>query len=134
MWTQFWDMSSGGSQKLDWHFIYIEAPEDEAKVIFYNRFGRSPDRVTCTCCGADYSTHEDEDLAQLTGYHRGCDIDEVSGKYIEKHKTKGLVTMSRYCTLEEYKKAEGVLFIHANEIEDRERIGEVPRQGYVWAG
>ena len=72
MWTQFWDMRSGGGKKEKWEMIYIEAPAEEAKIIFYNRFGHSPDRVTCTCCGADYSIDEHEDFAQLTGYHRGC--------------------------------------------------------------
>ena len=61
-WTQFWDMHSGGSLKEQWQYIYIEAPEDEARVIFYNRFDHSPDRVTCTCCGEDYSVSEDADL------------------------------------------------------------------------
>lgn len=37
MWTEFWDMHSGGGQKEKWAKIYIEAPEEEARVIFYNR-------------------------------------------------------------------------------------------------
>lgn len=57
-WTQFFDLCSGGSEKERWGIIYIEAPEDEARVIFYNRFGHSPDRVTCACCGSDYSVYE----------------------------------------------------------------------------
>lgn len=72
-WTHFWDMNSGGGSKESQSHIYIEAPETEAKVIFYNRFGHSPERVSCTCCGEDYSISEDESLAQLTGYHRNCD-------------------------------------------------------------
>lgn len=72
-WTHFWDMHSGGGLKEKWAHIYIEAPEDEARVIFYNRFGHSPDRVSCTCCGNDYSVSEEETLAQATAYHRNCD-------------------------------------------------------------
>jgi hypothetical protein len=71
-WTHFWDMHSGGERKLDWNHIYIEAPINEAKAIFYARFGRSPDRVTCTCCGPDFSVSEHVNLAQASGYHRGC--------------------------------------------------------------
>jgi hypothetical protein len=43
-------------------------------------------------------------------------------------------------TLEEWKRAGkgnidgGVLFIYAHEIKPEERVGEVPEQGYVWAG
>lgn len=55
---------------MDWPHIFIEAPESEAKVIFYNRFGRNPDKVTCACCGNDYSTSESESLEQATGYYR----------------------------------------------------------------
>ena len=45
MWTHFWDMHSGGGQKEKFGHCYIEAPENEAKVIFYNRFGHNPERV-----------------------------------------------------------------------------------------
>ena len=30
MWTKFFDMSSGCSEKTDWTEIYIELPEDKA--------------------------------------------------------------------------------------------------------
>jgi len=76
-WTHFWDMHSGGSQKLDWAHIFIEAPEEEAKVIFYNRFGRNPERVTCTCCGRDYSISEESSLRKATGFHRNCPSLEI---------------------------------------------------------
>lgn len=70
MWTHFWDMHSGGDQKLDWAHIFIEAPEDEAKVIFYNRFHRNPERVTCTCCGEDYAISESPTLEEAASYVR----------------------------------------------------------------
>jgi len=39
VWTRFMDMHSGGRLKEDpYQFILIEAPENEAKVIFYNKF------------------------------------------------------------------------------------------------
>lgn len=72
MWTQFMDMYSGGGSKLEWNYIYIEAPIDKAKIIFQNKFGRNPEKVTCTCCGADYSINESESLEQATGYERNC--------------------------------------------------------------
>src|SRR5688572_7477224 len=73
MWTQFWDMHSGGGAKeKPFEKIYIEAPADEAKVVFYNRFGHNPERVTCTCCGEDYTVDSHESLARLTGFHRNC--------------------------------------------------------------
>lgn len=64
MWTRFYDMHSGGGAKEKWGIIYIEAPEQEAKVVFYNRFGHNPDRVTCTCCGNDYSISEYSSLEE----------------------------------------------------------------------
>ena len=69
MWTHFYDMHSGGGSKEPYEHIYIEAPLAEAKVIFYNRFGHSPDRVSCTCCGYDYSVSEYETLDEaIKGY------------------------------------------------------------------
>lgn len=55
-WTRFYDMCSGGGIKESpYEYIYIEAPEEQAKIIFYNKFGHNPERVSCTCCGSDYS-------------------------------------------------------------------------------
>jgi hypothetical protein len=155
MWTQFMDMHSGGSSKLDWQYIYIEAPRVEAEVIFYNRFGRNPNCVTCSCCGADYSISSEESLAQLTGYERGCDSGYVmpdgsiegedwwyslpreerasanaSFRYLERPSTR--YSYREFCTLEDYMKRADVTFIPASHIKDEERHGSVPDQGYVW--
>lgn len=63
MWTEFMDMHSGGGTKEEpYEYIFIEAPREEAIIIFYNRFGHNPERVTCTCCGDDYSITEYETL------------------------------------------------------------------------
>ena len=110
MWIQFWDMHSGGGQKEKWAFIYIEAPRKEAEVIFYNRFRHNPNRVTCTCCGGDYSIDEGESLEQLSGYHRNC-------------------------TIEEYSKQKDVLIIRSNDVGEADfEVTEIPEQDYVWKG
>lgn len=152
MWTQFVDMYSGGSTKHEYNFIYIESPEEEAKVIFYNRFGSNPERVTCTCCGDDYSISESETLEQATGYERGCHsgyIDEnggeapqdsawIYGKGLQKgykhqyFERAGDRTWHKYIPLDEYIKKDGVLVIRAGDIKGEEREGDVPEQGYVW--
>jgi hypothetical protein len=67
-WTRFFDMSSGGSEKLEWSTILIEAPEDEAVRIFEARFQRDPRNVTCDCCGADYSIYEVSGPEAINGY------------------------------------------------------------------
>jgi hypothetical protein len=152
-WTQFWDMHSGGGQKESFAKCYIEAPEDEAKIIFYNRFGHSPSRVSCTCCGPDYSISESETLAQATAYHRNCahgywDKDGrevpqeeawVSGKGLNKGYGSGYLERpdTRYgeknlIQLDEYVKLPEVMVIYNKDIKPDERIGEVPEQGYVW--
>jgi len=137
------DMHSGGGAKEDYEYIYIEAPEQEAKVIFYNRFGHSPDRVSCTCCGEDYSTSERESLEDLTGYERRGRFayfkgnDEVEEDEAWKY-GKGMAEgyTSRYVDCEiplsEYVNSKGVLVIKSQDIKDEERAGSVPEQGYVW--
>lgn len=124
------DMHSGGSQKEKWQYIYIQAPKEEAKVIFYNRFGHNPERVTCTCCGDDYSITESETLEQATGFERGCEWDSDKKQYIEEGDAK--FNWRKYMTLDEYRKKDDVLFIEAAEIKDEERTGDVPIEGYVW--
>lgn len=73
-WTHFRDMHSGGGTKVQpYDHIFIQAPEAEAIIIFYNRFGRNPLRVTCTCCGADYVVEEYETPEDIM-HVPGCDV------------------------------------------------------------
>lgn len=155
MWTQFWDMHSGGGLKEPpYHYIYIEAPEEEAVKVFYNRFGHNPFRVTCTCCGEDYSVSSEKSLAQLTAFHRNCwaveqkrdpktrlflPLPEGVNYYLEEGEeppegfsVSTLFRLKPYITLEEYKTQRDVLIITESEIKPEERTGEVPEQGYVW--
>lgn len=160
IWTQFWDMHSGGDIKEEYQYIYIESEsEEQAKIIFYNRFGHSPNRVSCTCCGEDYAIESHKDIKQLTGYHRGClslsvprdknglymnDLPEIqNGLYVENGEeppagfviskiSMDLKQYQKYQTLEEYKKNDNVLFIYFSDVKDEEKYGEVPKQGYVW--
>lgn len=154
MWTQFWDMHSGGSQKEKFSQCFIEAPEKEAKIIFYNRFGHNPERVTCTCCGEDYSTSEYKTLKEATAFQRNCayvytdrngnevkqDEAWVIGKGLKKGYNAGYVERAdknrsyagEYLTLSEYVKHADVCVIYAKDIKNSERIGEVPEQGYIW--
>lgn len=128
MWTKFMDMHSGGWAKEDWEYIYIEAPQKEAELIFYHKFGHNPNRVTCTCCGEDYSIDEHQTLEQATAYERGCKYDEQTKQYLEQHSGRSYP----YQTVDEYIKSPGVKVIYANEIKPEERTGELPEQGYVW--
>ena len=151
-WTSFMDMHSGGSSKEEFNHCYIEAPIQIAKVVFYNRFRHNPERITCTCCGEDYSIEEEVSLEQITGYERGCDYayfkgnkrisDEegwipgkgspkgVTSKYIEESNKK--YSFNKYTTLEEYVKRDDVYIIYAKDIKDEEKIEDVPEKGYIW--
>ena len=147
MWTHFWDMHSGGRQKLAWGHIYIEADEKTAKSVFYARFDRNPDRVTCTCCGGDYNVDEYATLQEATAYQRGCAWDKETGNYAEH---VGPETYARkYMTLEDYEAlgratddndndddpiAGRVLIIRKDEITPEQKLRDVPQQGYVWMG
>jgi hypothetical protein len=152
-WTRFMDMHSGGGLKeRPYSKIYIEAPEEEAKVIFYNRFGHSPERVSCTCCGEDYSIDSAAELWIATAYDRDCKsveqtFDETTKAWTPAQPYKdrpmdegdrfyqvGYRDKNSYLTVEQYIAKPDVLVIPASEIKDGERVGEVPDQGYVWAG
>jgi len=125
------DMHSGGSSKEKWEYIYIEAPKNRAVVIFYNRFGHNPYRVTCTCCGEDYVVYEYETFTEASAYDRGCRWDKSAKRYIEEaRRPRGIHNI--YQTEDEYKSSKEVLVIPASEINPRECEGDVPKQGYVW--
>mgnify|MGYP001590500138 CR=1 FL=1 len=141
MWTLFWDMHSGGDQKEKWSHIYIEAPQDEAESVFYRRFGHNPNRVTCTCCGPDYSIKEEESLEQLSGFSRNCihivkrdsSKDKLYGeildqRYIESNEeipdgytTSRSFGSREYKSLEQYINEEDVLVIYDKDIKPEER-------------
>lgn len=127
MWIQFMDMNSGGGRKEPHCYIYIEAKDEkEATVIFYNRFGHNPNRVTCTCCGEDYSITEYESLEAATGYERN----DYIAAYGEDYDGSG--PYGELESLESYETRKDVLVIRADEIKPEEREGDVPNQGYVW--
>lgn len=110
MWISYYDMHSGGSRKLDWEVIFIEADsEEEANNLFVSLFGRHPDNVTCDYCGNDYSVDECETLEQATAFYRGCAWDKQNKLYIEEPSSRPW--SKQYQTLEEYKKSELVHFV-----------------------
>ena len=114
-WTQFWDMNSGGDTKEPVSQIFIEAPESEAIVIFYNRFGHNPNRVSCTCCGEDYSITQYNTLEEATSYHRG--------DYEQTHNE--IVSLGAYIIQKD------VMVIYDADIQPHERVGDVPDEGYL---
>jgi hypothetical protein len=138
VWTQFWDMHSGGGTKEPpYDQIYIEAAREEAESIFYAKFGHSPSRVSCTCCGQDYSIDEHETIEDATAYHRGCRWDDETNKYVdepeeEPEEGEPRRTFNPYLTVEEYEEKGDVLFVREDEIGERERYVRVPKSGYVW--
>lgn len=103
-WTRFFDLASGGGDKEDFELIYIQAPRDEAQLIFYNRFGHNPERVSCTCCGPDYSFRELEPGEEPT--------EDMETGWISQR--------------------DRALVIPAHMIEPHEREGTIPPSGYVW--
>lgn len=58
-WTRFSDdLSKGTLKEPPYEEIYIQAPKEESKVIFYKRFGHHADNVTCEGCLEDYSVSQ----------------------------------------------------------------------------
>lgn len=135
-WTRFMDMHSGGGQKEKWSKIYIQASEEEAKVIFYNKFGHDPDRVTCTCCGEDYSISEEKDLQQASGYDRGCNFKQ--NKYVEepcKDRVDRFTSFKTFLQTRQYNDygtLKEVLLVFKSDIKPSDREGEVHHSGYIW--
>lgn len=113
----------GGLKEKPYDVIYIQADGEEAKTIFYNKFKHNPERVTCTCCGQDYSISSEETLEQLSAFHRELKFDRESKLYIE---TDSSISM------EDYKARKDTLIITEDQITENERIGRVPKQGYMW--
>lgn len=109
--TRFKDSFSGGSQKTDYEYIYIEAPFQEAIDHFEERFDRDPRRVTCECCGKDFDIRTYEDIQQATGWERDCTFDD--GWYIEEARDPHY---SQYRTVDEWLDRDDTLYIESGSI------------------
>lgn len=113
MWTQFYDMSSGGGQKLEWKKIFVEAPKGIAVKYFKQRFRRDPEHVTCRCCGEDFSLDSKPTLEELTGYDRNCEFDMTERRYVERPMGKAqLIPLDIYMQKREY------LFVPKSEVQE----------------
>lgn len=80
MWTYFYDLHSGGFQKLAYQLIVIEASKPRAMRLFRRWFGRNPENVTCSCCGEDYSVDECENAEDALEHYfmkHGLEASEV---------------------------------------------------------
>jgi hypothetical protein len=109
VWTQFWDMHSGGVVNVPpYTKIYVQAEEDKAEKIFEEVTGEYPYWVNCECCGGNYAVGEHTSLAQATGYDRNCLY--KSGQYIEEQDRD----YKPHLTLEEYIEQESVLLIFSD--------------------
>jgi hypothetical protein len=79
LWTQFWDMSTGGKEKSPHKLIYIRGDRKEATQTFIERFGRDPEHMTCRCCGVDYSITTEPALWLATAWWRGYNVRDLPG-------------------------------------------------------
>lgn len=95
IWTLFYDSHSGGYQKEDYNTIIIEAPMDEAKIIFYNRFKHNPLRITCICCGSDYNIYE-EDEEEIESYKNREDVLLIYKEEIKDDERVGEIPLQGY--------------------------------------
>lgn len=105
MWTHFWDMHSGGTRKLKVGHVFIEASRESAVKVFYAMFARNPYRVTCTCCGPDYSVSEYDTVEEATKF---------------THELLG------------HKFSELALIVYKSKFPKDWRNAEIPEEGYVW--
>jgi len=79
--TYFYDLSSGGEEKLKWKIIFIE--EDDlykACQIFEEKLGRDPYLVTCDCCGEDYAIEKYKKIEDIMEYYQGYTHLVLNGK------------------------------------------------------
>lgn len=90
-WTVFNDMHGGGHLKVEsYERIYINTARDPAMAVFRDRFGQDPEKITCQCCGQDYSIREYDSLEAATKYHRSRGpladqtIDTTTDEYVER--------------------------------------------------
>lgn len=115
MWTRFMDMYSGGYRKQAFDYLYIEAGKHDAMRVFWNRFGRDPNRTTYHCCGVDYTIECHPDMLQLTGYNRGCSYDRDTNRYLDDG-----------TPLEEYLKRSDIRVIRAGDITEADMVDSHP--------
>lgn len=104
---RFMDRHSGGDQKTDYAYIYIDAySEREAVEIFETETGRDPYDITCSCCGQYFNISEEVNIQQATGFDRHCLYTEEHG-YVES----ASVHYDRFTPLSDYLEQPDVLYV-----------------------
>ena len=151
VWTHFWDMSSGGTKKLEWPHIFINTDQESAERVFCSRLGRDPGSISCECCGPDYVITEYDTLEVATAYLRGlrhvspladdrffsASHEERlrslrSSRYLEPHEeipegwSADIRGEERGITLNQLFGRGDALFIWEEDIEDHETMAEIP--------
>lgn len=118
-WTLFWDMHSGGGLKLPpYHYIYIQADEEEARRIFEEKFGRSSFGQACDTCGPNWSVSTVSTLRAATSFERKArhDLDQDGN---EQPFFDGSYGYSRPIqSLEDFLERPDVLVIYVEKQED----------------
>jgi len=104
--TRFEDTYTGGEQKLEYEYIYIQAPFQKAIDAFTERFGRDPRLTTCQCCGMDYDIETFQTLEEASGFER--DGYWVDGEFHDEPRDPAY---SQYIELEDWLERDGVLYI-----------------------
>jgi len=115
MWTKFFDMSSGGSEKTQWSIIVFEAKKKDAIKYANWKWDIHPDNVTCTCCGTDFSASTHETLEQAVEFH--LEWGALAGKPAELSLRND------------------ILVVPASELEKTRQQWKnhtITRKGYVW--
>lgn len=113
--TRFYDMSSGGRQKLQWSIVYVNLPETEAIQWFENKFGRNPYNVTCTCCGEDYSISSAETLEELTEFQRNQVIKNLASQKNPKISYEEYKNITDCIPLSEYLEMPNILYVEITD-------------------
>lgn len=78
MYTLFYDLSSGGYQKEGFQKLAVNLSMDKAEKWFEETYGHDPYRMTCDCCGPDYSVYEFDSLEELRNHYNNVILAEIA--------------------------------------------------------
>lgn len=96
--TVITDMHSGGGKKTEFWYHIVMLPEAQAIAWFEHHYKVDFNRVSCDCCGSDFSAYEYgirnfEQITQTYGGRRSADTLLVTLGYIRATSPKFYATL-----------------------------------------
>lgn len=133
MWTKITNNYNGGSAFMPYDYVFIEADENDACMIFATKFVVDHRNEVCDCLFDNLNVDSGPSIKSLTVYDRGCEYDKSKGEWVESQRL-GAESWNPYISVEDFliKNRDKVLIIRKHEFPEGWKEMNIYKQRMTW--